>query len=211
MEYIPGITASEIQFPDEQSKNRFVDLVIENLLVWHSVSNPDGFGELKGPFYGTWAECFGKRIALYHEHIHKDKHQAVVSDRVTRIIDRSFGEMERIFQPANGSSSLVHSDYNAWNMMVDPRSYELTGIIDPIDAGWSDREIDLFHLPNSRPDLGLLDRYLREIQVDEFFWLRFKFYRFWDDVKHYLRMGWYDEDRFRGYGQELEIAMDECL
>jgi hypothetical protein len=95
-------------------------------------------------------------------------------------------------------------------MMVDPETLTLTGIIDPIDAGWSDPEIDLFHLPNARPDFGLLDRYLQEIQVDESFWARFHFYKFWDDVKHYLRMGWYEEARFRSYAQDLEKAMNEC-
>ena len=29
-------------------------------------------------------------------------------------------------------------------------------------------------------------------RVDDGFWLRFKFYRFWDDVKHFVRMGWYE-------------------
>ncbi len=211
MEYIPGINAADVQFPDEASKNRFVDLVVENLLAWHSVSNPSGFGELDGVLCPTWTECFGRRIALYHEHIHKDEHQAIVSGHVTAIIDRSFAEMGRIFERANETPSLVHSDYNAWNMLVDPKTFALTGVIDPLDAGWSDSEIDLFHLPNSRPDLKLLERYMREIQVDEAFWMRYKFYRFWDDVKHYLRMGWYNEDRFRNYGQELQAAMDECL
>ena len=127
------------------------------------------------------------------------------------VIDRSFEAFGSIFEGASRRPSLVHSDYNAWNMMVDPKTYELTGVIDPIDAGWSDYEIDLFHLANCRPDLKLLDRYLQEIEVDERFCLRYRFYRFWDDVKHYLRMGWYGEERFRHYARELEQAMDECL
>lgn len=211
MEYIPGINASEIQFPDERLKTRFVDLVVENLQAWHSVNNPAGFGELEGPFHATWLECFAKRIAVYHEQIHKDEHKAVVSEYVMGIIDRSFEAMGSIFQDANVSSSLVHSDYNAWNMMIDPTTCELTGIIDPIDAGWSDYEIDLFHLANCRPDLELLDRYLQGKKVDESFRLRYRFYRLWDDVKHYVRMGWYGEERFRRYAQELEAAMNGWL
>jgi aminoglycoside phosphotransferase (APT) family kinase protein len=211
MEFIPGVNASKIQFPDDRSRRRFVDSAVENLLAWHTVTNAEGFGELEGPFFETWAECFGQRIALYHEHIHKKEHRTVVSAYVMGVIDRSFEDMERIFLSASENPSLVHSDYNAWNMMVDARSYELTGIIDPIDAGWCDYEIDLFHLANCRPELGLLERYLKEIEVDEFFWLRYRFYRFWDDVKHYLRVGWYGEERFRGYAKELETAMNECL
>ena len=82
-------------------------------------------------------------------------------------------------------------------------------------AAWShvgaraDREIDLFHLANCRPELGLLERYLQEIEPDALFQARYMFYRFWDDVKHYVRMGWYEEGRFRRYGDELMAAMRE--
>jgi aminoglycoside phosphotransferase (APT) family kinase protein len=208
MEHIPGIDASKIEFPDEGVQRRFVDLVVRNLLSWHEVSNPQGFGELEGPFYGSWRECFGKRIAVYQERIHQAEHRGVVSAYVMGVIDRSVQCFDQIFQNGSRRSSLVHSDYNAWNMMVDPTTYELTGVIDPIDAGWEDFEIDLFHLPNCRPELGLLERYLQEVEVEEGFWPRFKFYRFWDDVKHYLSMGWYEEGRFRGYAEALEAELD---
>lgn len=211
MEYIPGLNASKVEFPNQQLQRRFVDAVVENLLVWHAVSNPHGFGDLDGPFYPTWPDYFERRIGSYHARIHQDRHKRVVSGYVMGIIERSWAELTRIFPKTRRPSSLVHSDYNAWNMLVDPLTYELTGIIDPIDAGWSDYEIDLFHLPNCQPELGLLARYLQEIDVDEPFWLRYNFYRFWDDVKHYLRMGWYSEERFRGYAKALEQAMDECL
>jgi aminoglycoside phosphotransferase (APT) family kinase protein len=193
MEYIPGVNASKIEFPDARLEARFVDLVVENLRAWHAVTHAGGFGELEGPFYETWLESFGKRIALYHEYVHSDEKRSIVSKYVRGVIDRSFEAFGSIFEGASQRPSLVHSDYNAWNMMVDPRTYALTGVIDPIDAGWSDYEIDLFHLANCRPDL------------------RYRFYRFWDDVKHYLRMGWYGEERFRNYARELEQTMDACL
>jgi len=211
MEYVPGIKASEVAFPDEQSKARFVDQVIEALRAWHALHHPAGFGELDGPFYGTWLGSFRQRIARYHAHVHGPAHRAVISEPVMHTIDRSFEAMDAILAGASARSSLVHSDYNAWNMMVDPETYALSGVIDPIDAGWSDPEIDLFHLANCRPDLGLLERYLEGVDVDAAFWLRYRFYRFWDDVKHYCRMGWYGEERFRGYADALEEAMDECL
>lgn len=211
MEYIPGVNASDVAFPDDASRARFVDCVVENLLAWHAVSNPQGFGELEGPFHRTWTGCLGQRIGLYHAHLQRDRHGTVVSPYVMRIIDRSFEALDDVFSGASRVSSLVHSDYNAWNMRVDPATFELTGIIDPIDAGWSDCEIDLFHLPNCRPELGLLERYLQDTPVDDAFWMRFKFYRFWDDVKHYLRMGWYEEQRFRTFAGELDAAMDRLL
>jgi len=54
----------------------------------------------------------------------------------------------------------------------------------------TDPSFNLFHLANCRPDIGLLERYLQEIDLDDSFWMRYRFYRFWDDVKRYLRVGW---------------------
>ena len=203
MAHVPGINASKAEFPTEQAQSQFVDTVVENLLAWHAVTHSDGFGELNGPFYETWLESYGRRLSTYHQRIHQQPYRTAVSDYVLNLIDTSYEKMSIIFAKANTRACLVHSDYNAWNMMIDPYTFQLTGIIDPIDAGWCDFEIDLFHLPNCRPELGLLERYLQEVNVNDGFWGRFTFYRFWDDVKHFLRMGWYDENRFRKYGEEM--------
>ncbi len=211
MAHIPGIKASDVAFPDERSRICFVEQAVEALQAWHAVHHPAGFGELEGPFHRTWLEGFRGRIARYHAHVHRPPHHAVISDPVMHTIDRSFEAIDAIFAGASPRPSLVHSDYNAWNMIVDPSTYALSGVIDPIDAGWSDPEIDLFHLANCRPELGMLERYLEGVEADASFWLRYRFYRFWDDVKHYCRMGWYGEERFRSYGDALEEAMDRCL
>jgi aminoglycoside phosphotransferase (APT) family kinase protein len=211
MEYVPGHKASDVIFPDERVRLGFVDQAVEALRAWHAVQHPDGFGELDGPFRRTWLESFRGRIERYYAHVHERTHRSVISAPVMHTLDRSFEALDTILVGASTQASLVHSDYNAWNMIVDPKTYALSGVIDPIDAGWSDPEIDLFHLANCRPELGMLERYLEEIDVDDCFWLRYRFYRFWDDVKHYCRMGGYGEERFRSYGDALEESMDRCL
>ena len=211
MEYIPGINASQVAFPNRDVETRFVDTVVHNLLAWHAVSNPHGFGEIGGPFYGNWIDLFEKQIASYRQQmVEKKRRKRTASEYVMGVVDRSFEHMRAIFCGSNHASSLVHSDYNLWNVMVDPDTYEPTGVIDPIDAGWADREIDLFHLANCRPELGLLERYLHETETNEAFSLRYAFYRFWDDVKHYVRMGWYEEGRFRPCAQALEKEMNDA-
>lgn len=211
MEDLPGITAADVQFPDERTQSGFVDMVVENLKAWHSVHPDSGFGELDGPFYPSWPEAFFARITKYMTALQEDRHRAVISEYVMGVIGASYADFEGIFSEANSRPSLVHSDYNAWNMLVDPDTYELSGVIDPIDAGWADFEIDLFHLPNARPDLGLLDRYLEGMETNDAFQMRYRFYRFWDDIKHYLRMGWYEERRFSEYAHALETEMKRLL
>jgi fructosamine-3-kinase len=211
METIPGVRASDVHFPDERAQDRFVDAAIANLKAWHAVTNPAGFGELEGPFHAAWLAFYGARIGRYHERIHQEPYGAAASAYVMDVVDRSFQVMGALLRGAGERPSLTHSDYNAWNMMVDPDTYELTGVIDPLDAGWAHPEIDLFQLANCRPELGMLERYLEGVPVDPGFWARHWFYRFWDDIKHHLRMGWYDEETFREVGVKLLTAMDEFL
>jgi fructosamine-3-kinase len=211
MEHLPGIKASDVQFPDQRAQDRFVDAAVANLKAWHAVTNPAGFGELEGPFHADWLAFYGARIGRYHQRIHQEPYGAAVSAYVMELVDRTYEAMGTIFRGSAKRPSLTHSDYNAWNMMVDPGTCELTGVIDPLDAGWADPEIDLFQLANCRPELGMLERYLEGLSLDPGFWARHWFYRFWDDIKHHLRMGWYDEEIFRQVGAKLLAAMDAFL
>jgi aminoglycoside phosphotransferase (APT) family kinase protein len=209
MTWIPGVNASKLQFPDEAARRRFVDDAVANLRAWHAVRHDAGFGPLEGPFSGSWLAAYGARVGAWHAQVQAPPHAAVVSPPVRRVLDRSVEAIGAVFGGRRAPAVLVHSDYNAWNLMADPESYALTGVIDPIDAGWADPEIDLFHLPNARPEFGLLERYLEEVAVDARLWLRLRFYRLWDDVKHYLRVGWYQEAYFRQQAELLAAELDQ--
>ena len=212
MEYLPGVLMSdELEFPSEKAQANFVESVIANLLAWHNCRQSHGFGSPQGPFHPTWQSYFGERLTLFHQHLHQEKHRAVVSEYVLGIAAQSYEAIADIFAQAQARPSLVHGDYNIFNMLVDPTTCQLTGILDPLDAGWADYEIDLFHLANGRPEIGLLEYYLQQRPIAEPFWLRYHFYHFWDDIKHYLRMGYYEEGQFRHNARLLAEAMKEYL
>ena len=212
MEYLPGVIMSdELEFPSEKAQANFVESVVANLLAWHNCHHPHGFGQPQGPFHPTWPSYFGERITLYHQHLHQEKHQAVVSEYVLSVAAQSYEAFPEIFAQTQARPSLVHGDYNIFNMLVDPATHQLTGILDPLDAGWADYEIDLFHLANGRPEVGLLEHYLQQRPVEEPFWLRYHFYRFWDDIKHYVRMGYYEETLFSHNARLLAGAMKKYL
>lgn len=212
MEYLPGlIMTDELEFPSAKAQANFVESVVTNLLAWHNCTQPHGFGQPQGPFHPTWQSYFGQRISLYQQQLQQAHHQATVSEYVLTVAAQSYEAFADIFTPAAARPSLIHGDYNIFNMLVDPITYQLTGILDPLDAGWGDYEIDLFHLANGRPEIGLLEHYLQHRPVTEAYWLRYHFYRFWDDIKHYLRMGYYEEALFRHNAQVLDRAMNQYL
>ena len=103
MEHIPGVNASKIEFPSDRVKARFVDQVLDNLLAWHGVEGPEGFGEIGGPFYASWLECLSARAGAYRSQIHADTHRDTVSPYVMEVIDRSFERLPEIL-----ALSLIH-------------------------------------------------------------------------------------------------------
>jgi len=192
MEYLPGITASELKFPDQASLEVFKDEVVTNLRALHAVHNPEGFGDLDGPFYPQWRTFYRTRLDREYAAIQTLMNEESFPAVIRNLIKDTYAAYERILAHTNRISSLVHSDYNIWNVMADPVTCRVTGIIDPMMTCWGDFELDLFHLYNGPGEqLGLIDRYLREITVDDEFFLRSYFYRFWDDIHHYNAVSGY--------------------
>jgi len=186
MEHLPGVTAAEVSFTDPAARAAFIESLVTNLQALHAVSHPSGFGDLDGPFYPAWPVYFRTRIEREIQAVRPLYVSPGFPSRFHDLIETAYACFDRILAGSNSRSSLVHSDYNLWNVLVDPLTCRVTGIIDPMSVCWADRELDLFQLYNGPgAQLGLLERYLRAQPVDAEFFLRSSFYRFWDDVHHY--------------------------
>jgi fructosamine-3-kinase len=208
MEYIEGINASKLP-TEHPNRDAFADEMIANLIHIHSISNENGFGVM-GEMYPDWKTCLGIKIRKMHLILHSN-FQELISPYVMEIADKSIEAFDKIFvSPVK--SSLIHSDYNLWNILVDEKSAKITAVIDPIDAGWADREMDLFHLQNANGDrFELLERYQRNVKLSELFPLKDAFYWFWDDIKHMENTGWYDENRFTSFANMLSKLLEEYV
>lgn len=209
MEFIEGINASMLP-TDHPNRDAFVDEMVGNLIHLHSISNEMGFG-MGNEMFPDWKSCFGSRVKRMHQIIHAD-YKDRVSPYVVKIADKSFEAFDKIFAEPIEKSSLIHSDYNLWNILVDEKSAKITAVIDPIDAGWADKEMDLFHLQNADGDrFGLLECYKRNVKLSELFAVKNAFYWFWDDVRHMENVGWYEEERFTSFGNRLITLMEEYI
>lgn len=216
METLPGVTASQVTFPDDASRACFVEQIVTNLLALHAVSNPRGFGELAGPFYPTWQDFYHTRVEREYRAVLPLLEQEGFPPLIRQLVEETYAAFDRILAHAGSTSSLVHSDYNIWNYMIDPQTYQITGIIDPMMTCWADRELDLFHLYNGPVEnLGLIDRYLASYPADDEFYLRSYFYRFWDDIHHYNALPGplrpYILESLIPYAQKLAAEMDRHL
>ncbi len=107
--------------------------------------------------------------------------------------------LEHFFIPVkDDQASLIHGDINVWNILIDPKSHQLTGFIDPFESGFFHRELDLIHLDCARKDLELLKTYQDLFPLTQGWRERMAIYGFCNDIYHHLLTGWWNEDYLRG-------------
>lgn len=204
MEHLPGVNAGSIKIKDQARKNRFADEVIDNLLAIHEVSSPDGFGDyVTGSFQPSWEGYYHAVITPMHQALSQSK----ISRRIAALADELYERFPQFFISPVRENHLIHGDYNLWNLMVDPQTERLSGMIDPFGSCFADRELELFQLENSNGDFyHLLENYAHKVPLSDQFEAKKYYYRFWDDVKHYLNVGYCDKKAFlRCGGKALEL------
>lgn len=204
MERLPGVNAGSFKIRETAHREQFADEVIENLLAIHEITNTNGFGDYTtSEFSPCWEDYYHSLIEPMHSALMNSK----MNRRVADLADELYDLFPRFFDSPVRESHLIHGDYNLWNLMMNPETGHLSGMIDPFGSCFADRELELFQLENSYgEDYHLLERYANAIQLSENFEAKKYYYRFWDDVKHYLNVGYCDKKAFHHYGgKALEL------
>lgn len=161
MSFIEGKNVLDPSFllKSKAQKKKFAKSVIDGMNEWHSVKG-EYYGFLDGEKYSTWLECYKKEkqypwLRGLEELTVKGEFSRKKLDlllEATKLFDEIYEEPDH--------PVLIHADLNIMNIMADPKSFELTGFIDPCGAMWADREYDLFQLRNMWGDsYGLYEEY----------------------------------------------------
>lgn len=207
MEYLPGVNAGAIKITDTARRERFADDVIDNLLAIHETINPEGFGDyVTEEFHPNWEEYYHSLLTPMHRALMGSK----INRKIAGLADELYGHFPQFFSAPVQKAHLIHGDYNLWNLIVDPQTERLTGMIDPFGSCFADRELELFQLENSNGDFyHLLENYAQKVSLSENFNAKKYYYRFWDDVKHYLNVGYCDKKAFLHYGGKALALLQE--
>ena len=114
-----------------------------------------------------------------------------LNDYVYDIIKCAADNFDKIFYLPITQSSLVHGDYNTWNILADKKSCSVTAIIDPCGCMWADREYDLYQLNNANgKHLKLLEVYANKIPLSENCYEKIAFYELFTEIEHYYKSGY---------------------
>ena len=173
----------------KNQKQKFADDVISGMLQWHSVTNGK-FGSFENPVYDNWYEYYKKEkqepwLAGLKELSEKGK----VSKKNLKLLCEAT-EIFNNLPEENSSPVLIHSDLNIMNIMADPKTFELTGFIDPCDSMWANREYDLYQLRNMWGDLyGIYDTYKKYAKLSDNCDFKIAYYGFVNEIKCFRNSG----------------------
>ena len=186
MAYIPGVNAGIQEGIPKSDRDRIGGEVIENLLAYHDVKY-DGFGELNAAAYAdTWKGYYRKILdtALSKACVLRELRQ--ISDETIEVCDSAASKYDEIFVTEDKRASLIHGDYNMWNILLNEERTHAVAVIDPFNGSWSNAEYDLYQLNNANgKDFGLMEKYGKQRALSENFEIQRLYYELFCEIMHY--------------------------
>lgn len=192
MNYLKGINGGSVFYLNPLKKANLASQVTDHLLSFHNVHNPDGFGEIDSEKrYNTFNEYYKNRAAnvlKMAEHLHE---RVQISDYVLDVVKEAIKKFDEIFYLPITEATLIHGDYNMWNILVDKKACEVTAIIDPCGCMWADSEFDLYQLNNANgKHLRLFETYAKKKKLSANCKQKMAFYELFTETEHYYNSGY---------------------
>ena len=213
MEWLPGQSCPKPeQFPYVMRAS-LQRQVVDLLLKLHAIEHREGYGSFDGPFYPRWWDYYGQRVSYTYQAIkNSEEARFYLGQEVLALMDRNFKHGEQILSTSQGQPVLLHGDFCFGNLLFDPHTWRISGLIDPLDAEWGERELDLVNLINGHvKHFELLNRYREAMDPGPCFPLRYWFYQVWKWLFYYVRVRAPYREWVLRCGRELEKAMDRYL
>ncbi len=193
MEYLEGVNAGvqDVRTIPEDARTRIRDQIVDNLIRLHETVNPEGFGPLDAKvFCPRWEDYYypvANAIVKKARVLHK---KGRLTDEILEVFERSFRRFDEVFSCPVKKASLIHGDYNTWNILLVPDRSRVGAVIDPYGCCWSDSEYDLYQLDNANGrDWGLLERYAAKKSLSPNFPAKRAFYELYTEISHYYDSG----------------------
>lgn len=192
MNYLPGENGGKAFYLNTTKRARLAEQVVDNLIAFHNVTNPDGFGEINSDrYYKTFNEYYKEKAVAIFNMAGKLNKNGQITDYVLDVVGEGVKNFDKIFYMPITKSSLIHGDYNMWNVMIDKKNSKVTGIIDPCGCMWADSEYDLYQLNNANgKHLKLFETYAKKKELSENCVQKMAFYELFTEIEHYHNSGY---------------------
>lgn len=207
MNYLDGRLGGMVYYFSKAKRKRLADSVAENLIVFHKVISPDGFGEIGSNIrYKTFNEYYKIQAEKILPMAEELEGRGQLTPFAVETMRRALERFDRIFYLPITEAVLIHGDYNMWNILVDRKDCTVSAVIDPCGCMWGDSEYDLYQLNNANGKYyRLLDTYRKKRTLSENFNQKMAFYELFTEIEHYFNSGHpVQETRTKKRAQKLE-------
>lgn len=192
MNFLEGENAGNAFYLNPAKKTKLAEQVVDNLIAFHNIHNPNGFGKIDGNrYYKTFNEYYKEKAVEILGMAKKLNKDGQITAYVLDIVNEAVNGFDKIFSLPITESSLIHGDYNTWNILIEKKSATVTAIIDPCGCMWADSEYDLYQLNNANgKHLKLFETYERKKKLSENCRQKMAFYELFTEIEHYHNSGY---------------------
>lgn len=190
MEWRQGHSAHTLTGTEKQQM-RFADDYTDLLLALHEIHHEQGFE--------CQSEQFTPSLTKAFEAWYQDSYRFVTHDvsHLSESLKRKYHYLwqnrTEIFAPIeNEPSSLVHNACHLGNVLFDPQTYCVSGLVDPTQSGFKHREWDHAQLNTVRPDLYLQEWYEKKHTLTNGYHKRGVYLQLWQAATDLHQIGWHD-------------------
>lgn len=192
MSYLSGKNAGNIFYLNPSKRKQLADQITDNLIAFHSTKSTDGFGETGSNIrYSTFNEYYKNRAQSILKMACTLKEKGDLDNSVYKTMLCAVNNFDKIFYLPIVEASLIHGDYNTWNILADKKDCKVTAVIDPCGCMWADKEYDLYQLNNANGrHLGLFENYASKVHLSENYKEKMAFYELFTEIEHYYKSGY---------------------
>lgn len=191
MEHIRGKSAFlkfNMLLYSKKRKATFTASVVDILLDMHK-NTSEKFGPIENPTYTNWLDYYKPWAGDIYLKTQKLTENKILKPCIFDAMQKAYEKFDLIFAEPVKESSLIHGDLNLLNIMVDKKG-KITGIIDPLNSLFADREYDLFQLNNlTGKAFKIYDAYKERYPVSKNCDAKVAFYALWNEVYCFIKAG----------------------
>ncbi|MGN1442460.1 MAG: phosphotransferase family protein [Acutalibacteraceae bacterium] len=188
MEYISGVGGNSKKLLFMPGKNLLAEDIIRK---FKSTTEVHGvrFGKFDNPEYDSWKEYYTDFFCEIFDFAKSKNGQNQLSDTVMTALEKAKNNFDIIFDEPTGQPCPCHGDFWLNNMIIDPKSKTLAGVLDPFDALWAEPEYELFALTlGFGKTLKLYERYKAETEASKYCDLKVELYALVNELHWYKQL-----------------------
>lgn len=187
MSYIDGVGADKLNWIFKgKKKKEFTKSVIDNFLKLQQVTN-DKYGVVGGEQYDNWIDYYRPFAKARIDFLTPLVQKGEFPNCVLEILQKAYNKLDIILQDV-GKPTLTHGDYWVPNLLVNKKTLEFVGCVDPFNLMWAESEYEIFAMI-LYPQLKLYKEYKSKVKCSKLIDLKARMYSLFSEVYWFELLG----------------------